>query len=95
MDNSEITKAWKKISESDKLEIIENAIEDCSVSEGFFMLRLTAKDKSIHGYIQNSLDNHLCVEAVSQDSLISLFGENHDFEMEDAEIILEWMNKQN
>ena len=95
MKNLEITNAWNKLSNADKLEIIEMGIEDCSVSEGFLMLRLTAKDKSIHGYIQNSLDNHLCVEAVSQDTLISLFGENHDFEMEDAEIILEWMNKQN
>jgi hypothetical protein len=67
----------------------------CNTNEGFLMLRLWSKDKSISAFITTKLDNHLCVEAVSKETLISLFGENYDFQEEDAEVILNWMDKQN
>ena len=89
-----LSKYWNHLDSSDKLEIIENAIDCCNVSEGFLMLRLFSKDKCIHGYIQNNLDNHLCVEAVSQETLSELFSANHDFEESDAEVILTWMESQ-
>ena len=92
---TQLAKNWNKLERSEKLEIIENAIDMNSTNEGFLMLRLFAKDNSISAYIQNSLDNHLCAEAVSQDTLISLFGENYDFQEGDAEAILNWMENQN
>jgi hypothetical protein len=33
-------------------------------------------------------------EAVSQDTLATLFDADHDFQEEDAEVILTWMNEQ-
>jgi hypothetical protein len=66
----------------------------CNTNEGFLMLRLFSKDNSISGYIQTKLDNHLCSEAVSQETLISLFGNDYDFKEEDAEAILTWMENQ-
>ena len=94
MTNSDVVKYWNRLDSSDKLEIIENAIDCCNVSEGFLMLRLYSKDKCIHGSIQNKLNNHLCVEAVSQETLSKLFDDNHDFEESDAEVILTWMESQ-
>jgi hypothetical protein len=94
MNNAELVKVWNKLDNSDKLEIIEKGIDMCNVSEGFLMLRLFSKDNSISAYITNNLDNHLCVEAVSQTTLIELFGENHEFQEEDAQTILTWMNNQ-
>lgn len=89
-----IKKNWEKLTRSEKLEIIENAIDMCNTNEGFLMLRLWSKDNSITAHIQAKLDNHLCVESVSQDNLISLFGEDYDFKEEDAETILTWMENQ-
>lgn len=92
---TQIAKNWNKLERIDKLEIIENAIDMCNTNEGFLMLRMWAKDNIITGYITKKLDNHLCVEAVSKDTLVTLFGENYDFQEEDAEVILKWMEEQN
>jgi hypothetical protein len=89
-----LVKNWNKLERSEKLEIIENAINMCDTSEGFLMLRLWAKDNSISAFITTKLDNHLCTEAVSQDTLISLFGNDYNFQEEDAETILTWMENQ-
>jgi len=90
----QLSKNWNKLERSEKLEIIENAINMCNTNEGFLMLRTWAKDNSITAHIQTKLDNHLCTESVSQDTLISLFGENYDFKEEDAEVVLNWMENQ-
>jgi hypothetical protein len=66
----------------------------CNTNEGFLMLRLWSKDNSITGYVTTKLDNHLCEESVSQDTLFSLFGKDYDFQEEDAEVILKWMENQ-
>lgn len=89
-----LAKNWNKLERSEKLEIIENAIDMCDTSEGFLMIRTYSKDNSISAHIQTKLDNHLCSEAVSQETLISLFGENYNFQEEDAETILTWMENQ-
>ncbi len=94
MTTEQLSKIWTKLERSEKLEIIEKAIDMCNTNEGFLMLRLFAKDNSISAFIATKLDNHLCTEAVSQDTLFSLFGENHDFVEEDAEVILTWMESQ-
>lgn len=91
---STLVNNWNKLERSEKLEIIENAIYMCNTNEGFLMLRTWAKDNSVTAHVQTKLDNHLCEEAVSQDTLISLFGENYDFQEEDAETILNWMENQ-
>jgi len=89
-----LVKNWNKLGRSEKLEIIENAIDMCNTNEGFLMLRLFSNDNSISAYITTKLDNHLCSEAVSQSTLFELFGEDYDFQEEDAEVILTWMEKQ-
>ena len=94
MTNSEIIKFWNRLDSDDKLEIIENAIDCCNTSEGSLVLRYFKKDKSMQGYIQSRLDNHLCVEAVSQAALSELFNDTHEFEEANAEVILNWMNTQ-
>lgn len=94
MKNQEVAKNWNRLSSIDKLQIIETAIDMCNTNEGFLMIRLWSKDQSITAHVQTSLDNHLCVEAVSQNTLFELFGEDHDFQEEDAEVILNWMNEQ-
>ncbi|MGE0931684.1 hypothetical protein [Peijinzhouia sedimentorum] len=94
MNITEIAKYWNRLDRSEKLEIIEEALEDCNTSEGSLFLRLFRKGNTITGYIQAAPDNDLCVEAVSQDTLISLFSEDHDFDTEDAETILNWMDAQ-
>ena len=91
---TEISKIWNKLERSEKLEIIENAIDMCNTNEGFLMLRVWSKDNSITAHVQTNLDNHLCVEAVSQNVLVELFSENHGFQEEDAEVILTWMENQ-
>lgn len=91
---TELTNNWNRLDRDDKLEIIERAIDMCNTDEGFLMLRNWSKDNSVTAHIQTKLDNHLCVEAVSQDTLYSLFGENYDFQEEDAEAILTWMENQ-
>ena len=88
---TQLAKNWNRLERSEKLEIIENGIDMANTNEGFLMLRIYAKDNSISAYIQKGLDNHLCTEAVSQDTLFSLFGEDYDFQEEDAETILTWM----
>lgn len=90
-----LVKNWNKLERIEKLEIIENAIDMCNTSEGFLMLRLWAKDNSITAHIQSKLDNHLCIESLSQDTLISLFGNDYNFKEEDAETILTWMENKN
>jgi len=89
-----LSKKWNKLERSEKLETIENAINLCNTNEGFLMLRTWAKDNSVTAHIQTKLDNHLCSEAVSHDTLISLFGNDYDFQEEDAEVILTWMENQ-
>ena len=91
---TELTRTWNNLDRDDKLEIIENGIDMCDVTEGFLMLRFWSKDKSISAHIQTKLDNHLCVESVSQSTLSELFSDNHPFEEQDAEIILNWMESQ-
>ena len=91
---TQLSKSWNKLERSEKLEVIENGINLCNTNEGFLMLRLWNKDNSITAHVQSSLDNHLCTEAVSQDTLFSLFGTDYDFQEEDAEIILKWMENQ-
>lgn len=90
-----LVKNWNKLERIEKLEIIENAIDMCNTSEGFLMLRLWAKDNSITAHIQSKLDNHLCIESLSQDTLISLFGNDYNFKEEDAETILTCMENKN
>ena len=92
--NTELAKAWSKLDNDTKLEIIEQGIQMCDTNEGFLMLRYFAKAKSVCAYITTKIDNHFCSEAVSQDTLFQLFGEGHEFEEEDAEVILNWMNEQ-
>jgi hypothetical protein len=94
MTSVELVNVWNKLEKSEKLEIIETGIDMCDTSEGFLMLRLWSKDSSITAHVSTKLDNHLCSEAVSQDTLISLFGENYSFEEIDAETILTWMENQ-
>jgi hypothetical protein len=94
MKNLELVKHWNKLERSEKLEIIENAIDMCDTSEGFLMLRLWSKNNSITAHISTKLDNHLCSEAVSKETLNSLFGENYSFQEEDAKIVLNWMENQ-
>jgi hypothetical protein len=92
--NTELVKAWNKLDNYDKLEIIENGIEFSYTSEGSLWFRLF-RDGEIMPYMGSSATNHLCSEAVSQDTLIELFGKGHEFDKEeDAEIILNWMNEQ-
>lgn len=91
---TQLAKNWNRLDRSEKLEIIENAIDMCNTNEGFLMLRTWAKDNSVTAHIQTKLDNHLCSEAVSQDTLFSLFGSDYDFQEEDAEVILTWMENQ-
>ena len=91
---TQLAEIWNKLERSEKLEIIENAINMCNTSEGFLMLRLFSSDNSISAFISTKLDNHLCVEAVSQDTLFSLFGCDYDFQEEDAEVILTWIENQ-
>lgn len=86
-----LAKNWNRLERSEKLEVIEKAIDMCNTNEGFLMLRLFSKDNSISAFVSTKLDNHLCAEAVSQNTLFSLFGEDHDFQEEDAEVILNWM----
>lgn len=88
---TQLAKNWNRLERNEKLEIIENAICMCNSSEGFLMLRTWTKDNSVTAHIQTKLDNHLCSEAVSQQTLFSLFSDDHDFQEEDAEIILTWM----
>ena len=92
--NTDLTRVWNNLDRDDKLEIIENAIDMCNVSEGFLMFRLYKKDNSISAYIQDSLDNHLCSEVVSQATLSELFSDDYDFQEKDAEVILNWMKNQ-
>jgi len=92
---TQLANNWNKLTRNEKLSIIETAIDMCNTNEGFLMLRLWSKDNSITAHIQNSLDNHICSEAVSQDTLISLFATDYDFQEEDAETILNWMENQN
>lgn len=89
-----LIKSWNRLERSEKLEIIENAIIMCNTNEGFLMLRLWSKDDSISGHISTKLDNHLCAEVVSQNTLFSLFGMDYDLQEEDAEVILKWMDNQ-
>ncbi len=91
---TEVTKNWNSLDRDDKLEIIEQGIDFANTSEGFLMMRFWSKDKSISVHITNSLDNHLCVEAVSKATLSELFSDDHDLEEEDAEVILNWMESQ-
>lgn len=92
---TEITKKWNNLDRDDKLEIIEQGIDFANTSEGFLMLRLYKKGNCISAFISKTLDNHLCVESVSQSTLSELFSDDHDFKEEDAEVILNWMEKQN
>jgi hypothetical protein len=91
---TQLAKNWNKLERSEKLEIIENGIDMFNTNEGFLMLRLWSKDNSVTAHIQTNLDNHLCSEAVSQDTLLSLFGQDYNFQEEDAEVILKWMEIQ-
>ena len=91
---TEITRNWNSLDRDDKLEVIEQGIEFANTSEGFLMLRFYKKGNTISAFIQKTLDNHLCVEAVSQSTLRELFSDDHDFEEEDAEVVLNWMESQ-
>lgn len=91
---TEITKNWNSLDRDDKLEIIEQGIDFANTSEGFLMLRLYKKGNCISSFISKKLDNHLCVEAVSKATLSELFSDDHDFDEEDAEVILNWMESQ-
>ena len=84
---------WNNLDNSEKLEVIEQGIDCCSVSEGSLFIR-AYRDGSVCSYIQTEADNHLMAEAVSQDTLANLFGAEHDFNEEDAMVILTWMNSQ-
>ena len=91
---TQIANTWNNLTKDEKLEIIENAIDMCNTNEGFLMLRYWSKNNSITGHIQNSLDNHLCVESVSKSTLLTLFGDDYDYNEEDASVILNWMENQ-
>lgn len=89
-----LAKNWNKLERIEKLEIIEQSMNLANTNDGFLMLRLFSKDNSISAFFSNKLDNHLCSEAVSQYVLFSLFGTDYDFQEEDAEVILTWMENQ-
>jgi hypothetical protein len=91
---SELVKVWNNLHNDDKLEIIENGIDAWNVSDGLLQLRLYKKTNKIEACIVESLENHLCTEAVSQDTLATLFNKSHFFEEGDAKIILNWINSQ-
>jgi len=93
MKNLEVSKKWNSLDNSEKLEVIEQGIDCFSVSEGSLFIR-AFRDGSVCAYIQKKADNHLMAEAVSQDTLATLFDADHDFQEEDAEVILTWMNEQ-
>lgn len=92
---TELAKKWHSLNEDDKLDIIEQAIDMYSTSEGGLFLRYYKKDNSISGCIglENSNDP-FWVESVSQGVLIDLFGEDYDYDEDDAQTILDWMNNQ-
>lgn len=90
----EVTKHWNRLDRSEKLQLIEESIEDKNTSEGFLMFQFIRAQNCVWGYISKRLLNHLCLEVVSQSTLIELFGEDHDFQTEDAEVILTWMESQ-
>lgn len=92
--NTDLVRVWNNLDRDDKLEIIENGIDMMNTSEGFLTLRLFKKGNDISSFITNKLDNHLCLEVVSQSTLIELFSDNHDFEEEDGDVILNWMESQ-
>jgi len=94
---SEVRIAWKNKDQYDRVEIIVNALEDCSVAEGSLFFRYFKKDRSLHGYIQTRPDNHLMVEVVSQATLGTLFGDDFEFGDDEDQLeeyagrILNWM----
>jgi hypothetical protein len=92
--NTEILKHWNRLESSEKLELIESAIDLFNTNDGFLMLRYWRKDDILGAYITNSIVNDLCVEAVSKDTLIDLFGEDHEYQIDDAVAILNWMENQ-
>ena len=97
---SEVRIAWKNKDQYDRVEIIVNALEDCSVAEGSLFFRYFKKDRSLHGYIQTRPDNHLMVEVVSQATLGTLFGDDFEFGDDEDQLeeyagrILNWMDSQ-
>jgi len=99
MKQTETAKAWNRLDESDQLEAIVQGLEDCEVSEGSLFIRLY-RDGSVTANIQTKADNHLTVEAVSNDTLATLFSESFEFGDDEelleqyAETILTWMNNQ-
>lgn len=90
---TELATKWNRLDKDDKLEIIQEAIDGWSVSDGSLFLRLF-RDGSIVGYIQDEPDNHLTVEAVSVSTLGILFGDNHSYSVGDEQAILDWMESQ-
>lgn len=92
---TQISSAWNNLDQSDKLDRITEALENYAVNEGFLMIRVY-NNGDVTCHIQKHLDNHLCVEAVSQATLAELFGsEDYEYQEGDAEIILNWMEAQN
>jgi hypothetical protein len=97
---SEVARAWKNKDQYDRVEIIVNALEDCSVAEGGLYLRYFKKDRSLHGYIQTKPDNHLMTEVVSQATLGTLFADDFEFGDDEDQLeeyagrILKWMDAQ-
>ena len=92
--NTEILKSWNSLTREEKIERIQSGIEYNNTNHGFLMLQYWRKENEVGVYITSKLSNHLCVEAVSQDTLISLFGDDHEYEEQDAEVILNWMDAQ-
>jgi len=65
-----------------------------NVNEGSLIFMYTAKWNTITACIQKSQPSVNECEAVSQDQLSALFGDDHDYVEEDAATIIEWMNSQ-
>ena len=99
-DMTETAKAWNRLDSSDQLEVIAQGLEYCDVSEGSLFIRLY-RGGCITANIQKTPDNHLTKEAVSNETLTTLFSESFEFGDDDelleqhAQTILTWMNAQN
>jgi len=87
---SEVAAAFAKADRDELIRDILAAISCGNSSEGSLWARYY-KNQGLTFYVGTKADNHLCAEAVSQDTLFTLFGEDYDFQDEDACTIVDWM----
>ena len=99
--DTKIAKGFKSTEREELIERLASALEGCNVSEGSIYVEFHNKD-GIWFFVQSKpTANHISEECVSHATLVSLFGEDFQFEdysednIESAEIILTWMENQN